>query len=225
MVPSAQDGLELRNAQRRIRDVLEIRCSWHLTPAQWFWRPVQANEQIPGLGLTSPPEMAARPFAAEPYKPEAGGTVRAMRTALPKLISEKNLGRSMNARTLSRTGPCWPRLGRQFIDARQRNPGAKDWGQRVMSMSLPSTVVSLPTALIAAVPRRASVAPLGAGLYVRDEQCRGLLSAVFSDEVGSVAVGNECITEFRAIRTTEGSAAYMTYRACAGSVPPALAFK
>jgi hypothetical protein len=40
-----------------------------------FGAPVQADEQIPGLGLSSPPEMATRPFAGEPYKPEAGGRV------------------------------------------------------------------------------------------------------------------------------------------------------
>jgi hypothetical protein len=40
-----------------------------------FGARVQADEQIPGLGLSSPPEMATRPFAGEPFKLEAGGRV------------------------------------------------------------------------------------------------------------------------------------------------------
>jgi hypothetical protein len=56
-----------------------------------FGAPVQANEQIPGLGLTSPPDMAARPFAAESYKPEARGRVSAMRTGATKNSSLKKI--------------------------------------------------------------------------------------------------------------------------------------
>jgi len=40
-----------------------------------FGAPVQADEQIPSVGLSNPPEMVRRLFTAEPYKPVAGGRV------------------------------------------------------------------------------------------------------------------------------------------------------
>jgi hypothetical protein len=71
----AQDGLEVRHAKGRTVMSLKLAIVGILPALGAFGAPVQAGEQIPGLGLSSPPEMAARLFAAEPYKPEAAGRV------------------------------------------------------------------------------------------------------------------------------------------------------